>query len=86
MPAVTADYLRLPRLTAAARPRAGVVGVTTAPTGLEAEGFPVIGPLPTCRSRTGSVPAHGSNGRGPRPGEPKGTPWHPHPDSKRSPT
>ncbi|HEV7852572.1 MAG TPA: pirin family protein, partial [Mycobacterium sp.] len=42
MPAVTADYLQLPRLDvppldAIERP---VRSVTTAPTGLEGEGFP----------------------------------------------
>ncbi|MDT7739643.1 MAG: quercetin 2,3-dioxygenase, partial [Mycobacterium sp.] len=43
MPAVTADYLRLPRLDSPPPDAAerGVVGVTTAPTGLEGEGFPV---------------------------------------------
>ena len=43
MPAVTADYLTLPRLDgpfAAAGERA-VASVTMAPTGLEGEGFPV---------------------------------------------
>jgi quercetin 2,3-dioxygenase len=43
VPAVTADYMRLPRLDGppqdvSERP---VLSVTTAPTGLEGEGFPV---------------------------------------------
>jgi hypothetical protein len=83
MPAVTVDdFLTLPRLPApkptdAARP---VDGVTTAPHGLEGEGFPV-------RRAFAGVPlaaldpfVHmdqmGAVEYGP--GEPKGTPWHPH--------
>src|ERR1700748_3101730 len=43
MPAVTADYLRLPRLDGPPREaiERPVLSVTTAPTGLEGEGFPV---------------------------------------------
>jgi redox-sensitive bicupin YhaK (pirin superfamily) len=84
MPAVTVDNpLTLPRLpdpdpaTAAVRP---VRSVTTAPHGLEGEGFPV-------RRAFAGVPmadldpfVHmdqmGEVEYGP--GEPKGTPWHPH--------
>ena len=43
MPAVTADYLRLPRLDGPPREalERPVLSVTTAPTGPEGEGFPV---------------------------------------------
>jgi redox-sensitive bicupin YhaK (pirin superfamily) len=82
MPAVTADSLTLPRLTvpdatAVDRP---VVSVTTAPSGLEGEGFPVrrafagvslsaLDPF-VHMDQMGEVDY--------APGEPKGTPWHPH--------
>ena len=82
MPAVTADYLTLPRLDgpfAAAGERA-VASVTTAPTGLEGEGFPVrraFAGVPLAEldpfvhmDQMGAVEY--------APGEPKGTPWHPH--------
>jgi quercetin 2,3-dioxygenase len=81
MPAVTADTLTLPRLSRPldARPRP-VVSLTTAPQGLEGEGFPV-------RRAFAGVPMEALD-----PfihmdqmgeveyaaGEPKGTPWHPH--------
>jgi len=82
MPAVTADTLTLPRV-----PRAGlgdverpVVSVTTAPQGLEGEGFPVrrafAGIAPglldpfIMMDQMGEVEY--------APGEPKGTAWHPH--------
>jgi redox-sensitive bicupin YhaK (pirin superfamily) len=82
MPAVTADYLRLPRLEeppieARERP---VLSVTTAPTGLEGEGFPVhraFAGVP----RTLLDPFVHMDQMGEvcyAPGEPKGTPWHPH--------
>src|SRR6201991_5279316 len=82
MPAVTADYLRLPRLDELPRSahERAVVSVTTAPTGLEGEGFPVH------RAFAGVALARldpfvhmdqmGEVDYGP--GEPKGTPWHPH--------
>jgi quercetin 2,3-dioxygenase len=82
MPAVTADYLRLPRLDSSPPEAAerGVVGVTTAPTGLEGEGFPVhraFAGVPLAQldpfvhmDQMGEVQY--------APGEPKGTPWHPH--------
>jgi quercetin 2,3-dioxygenase len=82
MPAVTADYLRLPRLDSPppAAAERGVVGVTTAPTGLEGEGFPVhraFAGVPLAQldpfvhmDQMGEVQY--------APGEPKGTPWHPH--------
>ena len=82
MPAVTADRLRLPRLEGlppGARER-GVVSVTTAPTALEGEGFPVhraFAGVPLAQldpfvhmDQMGEVQY--------APGEPKGTPWHPH--------
>jgi quercetin 2,3-dioxygenase len=82
MPAVTADRLRLPRLEGLppdAHER-GVVSVATAPTGLEGEGFPVhraFAGVPLAQldpfvhmDQMGEVDY--------APGEPKGTPWHPH--------
>jgi redox-sensitive bicupin YhaK (pirin superfamily) len=83
MPAVTADTLTLPRIevpdatTATQRP---VRTVTTAPTGFEGEGFPVRRAFAGVRTadldpfihmdQMGEVEY--------APGEPKGTPWHPH--------
>ncbi|UGY92634.1 pirin family protein [Streptomyces gobiensis] len=83
MPAITApNPLALPRVAApagevAARP---VLAVTTAPSGLEGEGFPVrrafaginyqyLDPF-IMMDQMGEVDY--------APGEPKGTPWHPH--------
>jgi hypothetical protein len=82
MPAISADTMVLPRIltvdaTAAARP---VVSVTTAPSGLEGEGFPVrrafagvdlaaLDPF-VHMDQMGEIEY--------APGEPKGTPWHPH--------
>ncbi len=82
MPAVTADPVTLPRLAAPGlgdlvRP---VVSVTTAPRGFEGEGFPVrrafagvsaaaLDPF-VHLDQMGEVEY--------APGEPKGTPWHPH--------
>jgi redox-sensitive bicupin YhaK (pirin superfamily) len=87
MPAVTVeDLLALPRIpetdpaVAAEIVDRPVLSVTTAPTGLEGEGFPVR------RAFAGVDPRHldpfvhmdqmGEVDYGP--GEPKGTPWHPH--------
>src|ERR1700729_3609736 len=82
MPAVTVENLLvLPRVTEPAvegdRP---VVKVTTAPTGFEGEGFPVrraFAGIPLAEldpfvmmDQMGEVEY--------APGEPKGTPWHPH--------
>src|SRR5687767_4963841 len=82
MPAVTADTLTLTRLAA---PEIGAVdrpvrSVTTAPSGLEGEGFPVrraFAGVPKTEldpfvhmDQMGEV-EYGA-------GEPKGTPWHPH--------
>ena len=84
MPAITVDDLTvLPRLSvpdpAIARERA-VLGVTHAPRGFEGEGFPVrrafhgvdLGALDPFvhMDQMGEVEY--------APGEPKGTPWHPH--------
>src|SRR5690606_26180847 len=83
MPAVTVDnILTLPRVgvpepTAPSRP---VLGVSTAPQGFEGEGFPVrrafagvdlaaLDPF-IHMDQMGEVEY--------APGEPKGTPWHPH--------
>src|ERR671922_1101710 len=82
MPAVTVDNpLTLPRVAASAdavaRP---VLGVTTAPSGFEGEGFPVrrafagidlaqLDPF-IMMDQMGEVEY--------APGEAKGTPWHPH--------
>jgi redox-sensitive bicupin YhaK (pirin superfamily) len=82
MPAVTVENpLTLPRVTAPAEshPRR-VVSVTTAPSGLEGEGFPVrrafagidyrhLDPF-ILMDQMGEVEYQA--------GEPKGTPWHPH--------
>jgi redox-sensitive bicupin YhaK (pirin superfamily) len=82
MPAVTADYLTLPRLESlsGAPQERPVASVTTAPTGLEGEGFPVhraFAGVPLAlldpfvhMDQMGAVDY--------APGEPKGTPWHPH--------
>ena len=81
MPAATADPINLPRVTVSpsARPRP-VTSLTTAPTGFEGEGFPVH------RAFAGVNPADldpfiHMDQMGEveyAPGEPKGTPWHPH--------
>ncbi len=81
MPAATADTLTLPRVAAGPgdRPRRVKV-VATAPQGLEGEGFPVrrafagldprdVDPF-LMMDQMGEVEY--------APGEPKGTPWHPH--------
>jgi redox-sensitive bicupin YhaK (pirin superfamily) len=84
MPAITVDDVlvlpRLPRLDPAATTYRPVRRLTTAPTGYEGEGFPV-------RRAFAGVPM---NELDPfihldqmgevdyAPGEPKGTPWHPH--------
>jgi len=84
MPAVTVDDVmvlpRLPELDPAATSYRGVRRVVTAPSGYEGEGFPV-------RRAFAGVPLHELD---PfvhldqmgeveyAPGEPKGTPWHPH--------
>jgi hypothetical protein len=84
MPAVTVDNpLALPRiprpdpLTAVERP---VVSVTTAPRGFEGEGFPVRRAFAGVDLRALDPFIH-MDQMGEvdyAPGEPKGTPWHPH--------
>ncbi|MHB1525878.1 MAG: pirin family protein [Candidatus Dormibacteria bacterium] len=84
MPAITvADPLALPRLPEPGpsdAPERAVLSVTTAPAGLEGEGFPVrrafagvgqalLDPF-VHMDQMGEVEY--------QPGEPKGTPWHPH--------
>ncbi|WP_340559815.1 pirin family protein [Streptomyces sp. GSL17-111] len=83
MPAITVENpLTLPRVTASAEPSAArpVLAVTTAPSGFEGEGFPVrrafagikydyLDPF-IMMDQMGEVDY--------APGEPKGTPWHPH--------
>jgi redox-sensitive bicupin YhaK (pirin superfamily) len=81
MPAVSVDPLTLPRLpTVDPATRRSVRRVTTAPKGLEGEGFPVrraFAGVPLSEldpfvhmDQMGEVNY--------APGEPKGTPWHPH--------
>ncbi len=82
MPAVTADTVTLPRVTAATlgdveRP---VKSVTTGPRGFEGEGFPVVRAFAGV-SKTDLDPFVHMDQMGEvdyAPGEPKGTPWHPH--------
>ncbi|MHB1524539.1 MAG: pirin family protein [Candidatus Dormibacteria bacterium] len=80
MPAITADPIALPRLPQSEGQERSVISVTTAPTGLEGEGFPVrrafagvaqslLDPF-VHMDQMGEVEY--------QPGEPKGTPWHPH--------
>ena len=81
MPAATADTLSLPRLSVnpLARDRR-VASVTTAPRGLEGEGFPVRRAFAGVDRRDLDPFVHmdqmGEVEYGV--GEPKGTPWHPH--------
>jgi redox-sensitive bicupin YhaK (pirin superfamily) len=82
MPAVTADTLTLPRLPA---PRVEDVprpvrSVTTAPSGLEGEGFPVRRAFAGVDLRDLDPFVHMDQMGAVEyaPGEPKGTPWHPH--------
>ena len=82
MPAVSADPLALPRLpklppAPSARP---VTRVVTAPTGLEGEGFPVHRAFAGVSLRDLDPFVHMDQMGAVEyaPGEPKGTPWHPH--------
>jgi redox-sensitive bicupin YhaK (pirin superfamily) len=82
MPAITADTATLPRIAAAAlgdteRP---VRRVTTGPRGFEGEGFPVVRAFAGV-SMSELDPFVHMDQMGEvdyAPGEPKGTPWHPH--------
>jgi redox-sensitive bicupin YhaK (pirin superfamily) len=83
MPAITVDdILVLPRVPepGLAQPERQVVSVTTAPSGLEGEGFPVRRAFAGVDLATLDPFVHmdqmGEVDYGP--GEPKGTPWHPH--------
>jgi redox-sensitive bicupin YhaK (pirin superfamily) len=84
MPAITVDnVLALPRVSTpdpvAAKPRP-VVSVTTAPKGFEGEGFPVRRAFAGVDLRALDPFIH-MDQMGEvdyAPGEPKGTPWHPH--------
>ncbi len=82
MPAVTAETLTLPRLPRPTPEQADrpVISVTTAPSGLEGEGFPVRRAFAGVDLATLDPFVHmdqmGEVDYGP--GEPKGTPWHPH--------
>jgi redox-sensitive bicupin YhaK (pirin superfamily) len=84
MPAVTAEnLLTLPSIPApdpAAEVERPVLNVTTAPSGFEGEGFPVRRAFAGVDQRLLDPFVHmdqmGEVDYGP--GEPKGTPWHPH--------
>ncbi len=83
MPAVTADVLTLPRVghhgPATNQPRP-VASVSTAPHGFEGEGFPVRRAFAGVDLRDLDPFIH-MDQMGEvdyAPGEPKGTPWHPH--------
>jgi quercetin 2,3-dioxygenase len=80
MPATSADPMTLPRLAAPAGRERAVLAITTAPSGLEGEGFPVrrafagvdlaaLDPF-VHMDQMGEVDY--------APGEPRGTNWHPH--------
>lgn len=82
MPAITADTLTLPRISAASpieteRP---VRSITTGPRGYEGEGFPVVRAFAGA-SATDLDPFVHMDQMGEveyEPGEPRGTDWHPH--------
>jgi quercetin 2,3-dioxygenase len=81
MPAVTVeDILVLPRVPEPEGTERTVVSVTTAPSGLEGEGFPVRRAFAGVDLKQLDPFVHmdqmGEVDYGP--GEPKGTPWHPH--------
>jgi hypothetical protein len=84
MPAVTVDDVRgLPKVEsvdAAVAPQRPVLSVTTAPSGFEGEGFPVRRAFAGVDRRHLDPFIH-MDQMGEveyAPGEPKGTPWHPH--------
>jgi quercetin 2,3-dioxygenase len=80
MPATTADPTTLPRVAQPAGRERPVLTVTTAPTGLEGEGFPVrrafAGVSLAALDPFVHMDQMGSVDYGP--GEPRGTNWHPH--------
>src|SRR4051794_25322893 len=81
MPAVSADPLSLPRLPVSGEAtERSVRALTSAPSGLEGEGFPVRRAFAGV-SLTDLDPFIHMDQMGEvdyAPGEPKGTPWHPH--------
>ncbi|KAA9150941.1 pirin family protein [Amycolatopsis acidicola] len=80
MPAITADTLTLPRVETPSAPQRPVRTVSTAPTGYEGEGFPVRRAFAGIASSVLDPFIH-MDQMGEveyAPGEPKGTPWHPH--------
>jgi redox-sensitive bicupin YhaK (pirin superfamily) len=82
MPAVTADVLTLPRVTAAgpADTERAVRSITTGPRGYEGEGFPVVRAFAGVDKATLDPFVH-MDQMGEvdyQPGEPRGTGWHPH--------
>ncbi|GLW05714.1 short-chain dehydrogenase [Microtetraspora sp. NBRC 13810] len=83
MPAITADTLTLPRVAVpdpAVTVQRPVRVVTTAPSGFEGEGFPVRRAFAGVPASTLDPFLH-MDQMGEveyAPGEPKGTPWHPH--------
>jgi redox-sensitive bicupin YhaK (pirin superfamily) len=83
MPAVTVDNITtLPRVQspAAGAVQRPVISVTTAPQGLEGEGFPVHRAFAGVNQRLLDPFIHMDQMGAVEyaPGEPKGTPWHPH--------
>ena len=82
MPAITADTLTLPRLTApaAADTERPVRSITTGPRGYEGEGFPVVRAFAGVSAADLDPFVH-MDQMGEveyQPGEPRGTDWHPH--------
>src|ERR1700753_94504 len=82
MPAVTAETVTLPRLSAASLgdTERTVKSVTTGPRGFEGEGFPVVRAFAGV-SKADLDPFVHMDQMGEveyAPLEPKGTPWHPH--------
>ncbi|HEY8677721.1 MAG TPA: pirin family protein [Candidatus Dormibacteraeota bacterium] len=82
MPAITADdTLTLPRIsTPTDAPERPIISVTTAPSGFEGDGFPVRRAFAGVDLRLLDPFVH-LDQMGEveyAPGEPKGTPWHPH--------
>jgi len=81
MPAVTVDdLLSLPRLAIPlpAERQRPVLAVTTAPSGFEGEGFPVRRAFAGVDQAHLDPFVHMDQMGEVAPGEPKGTPWHPH--------
>jgi redox-sensitive bicupin YhaK (pirin superfamily) len=80
MPATYADPSTLPRIAAPSGTERPVLAVTTAPSGLEGEGFPVrrafAGVSLSALDPFVHMDQMGSVEYGP--GEPRGTNWHPH--------